>query len=122
MNDFSQRQRFDFYVDALNRDDMEGVAACYAPDLHMTDDQVDLRSGEAAMAFHRRFASRLELLNYVDRPGRIAAEIRWTLRAREHPTDPLATGETRTWASFTMIDIADGRFKRIRSAPCRAAP
>lgn len=122
MIDFSQRKRFDYYVDALNRDDMEGVAACYAPDLHMTDDQVDLRSGDAVMAFHRRFAARLDLLNYVDRPGRIAAEIRWTLHAREHATDPVARTETRTWTSFTMIDIADGCFTRIRSAPLRAAP
>lgn len=122
MSDFSQRQRFKFYLDALNRDDLEGVAACYAPDLHLTDDHVDLWSCDAVMAFHRRFTSRVELLNYVDRPGRIAAEIRWTLDARAHPTDPLTTGETRTWASFIMIDIADGRFTRIRSAPYRATP
>ncbi len=122
MTDISQRQRLDLYIAALNRDDLEDVAAFYAPALHMTDDQGGFQSGEAVMAFHRRFTSRLELLNYVDRPGRIAAEIRWTLRAREDLTDPLAKGETRTWVSFTMIDMADGRFTRIRSAPYKAAP
>lgn len=126
MTDISQRQRLDLYVDALNRDDLPGVAACYAPALHMTDDQVDCPSAEAAMAFHRRVALRPEILNYVDRPDRIAAEIRWTLRVRadapDHPAGPLAKGETRSWVSFTIIDMADGRFTRIRSAPYKAAP
>lgn len=122
MNDLSQRQRFELYIDALNRDDLPGVAASYAPDLHLTDDQTDCRSADAAMAYHHRVALRPEVLNYVDRPGRIAAEIRWTLRMREEAPGALGMGETRTWVSFTMIDIADGRFTRIRSAPHKAAP
>lgn len=122
MNDLSQRQRFELYIDALNRDDLPGVATCYAPDLHLTDDQTDCRSADAAMAYHHRVALRPEVLNYVDRPGRIAAEIRWTLRMREEAPGALGMGETRTWVSFTMIDIADGRFTRIRSAPHKAAP
>lgn len=126
MTDLSQRQRLDLYIDALNRDDLPGVATCYAPDLHMADDQGECRSVEAAMAFHRRASMRLEVLNYVDRPGRIAAELRWTLRALadipDHPAGSLTMGETRTWVSFTIIDMTDGRFARIRSAPYKASP
>lgn len=130
MTDISQRQRLDRYIDALNRDDLPGVAACYAPDLHMTDDYIDCRSADAAMAFHRRFSGlvtrTLEVLNHVDRPGRIAAEIRWTLRAladvADHPAGPLATGEIRTGVSFTIIDMADGGFTRIRAASYKATP
>ncbi len=125
MTDISQRQRLDLYIDALNRDDLAGVAACYRPTLQLSDPQMEYHAADAALAFHGRFIGRvtqvLAVLNYVDRPGRIAAEIRWTLTAEEdvpdHPTGPLERGEERTWISFTMIDMAGGRFARIRSAP-----
>ncbi|MFV3130863.1 nuclear transport factor 2 family protein [Niveispirillum sp. KHB5.9] len=130
MTESSQRRWFNHYIDALNRDDLDGIAACYAPDLHITDGQTDHRSADAAMDFHRRskglVTRTLEVLAYVDRPGRIAAEIGSILQAHEdvpdHPAGPLTRGERRTGVSFVIFDMADGRFTRIRSAPYKAAP
>lgn len=127
---FNQRQWFDDYIDALNRDALERVALFYAPDLHMTDGAVAHGSAAAVMGFHRQWRGRvrrtLALLGYVDRPGRIAAEISTVLEALsdvpDFPDAPLAAGERRATVSFVICDIADGRFTRIRTAPCKAAP
>ncbi|WP_173012822.1 nuclear transport factor 2 family protein [Niveispirillum sp. SYP-B3756] len=127
---FDQRQWFDDYIDALNRDDLERVATFYAPDLHMTDGAVEHHAATALMGFHRQWQGRvrrtLDLLGYVDRPGRIAAEISTALEALsdvpDFPDAPLAAGERRAMVSFVICDIADGRFTRIRAAPCKATP
>ena len=126
----NRRQWFDDYIAALNRDDLEAVAVFYAPDLHMTDGTAECQSARAAMENHRCFrgsvVQRLEVLTYIDRPGRIAAEIRKTEQALrdvpDFPGAPLTKGEQRASIGFVMYDIADGCFIRIRAAPYKAAP
>lgn len=130
MAEVNQRRWFDDYIAALNRDDLEAVAAFYAPDLHLTDGMIECRSARAAMEGHHRLRGRvmqrLEVVSYIDRPGRIAAEIRKTEQAQQDVPDfpgaPLAKGEQRTSIGFVMYDIADGCFIRIRAAPYKAAP
>lgn len=129
MTDMSLRRWFDHYIDACNRGDLDAVAGFYAADMQMTDDSASMASASAAMAYHQRFAGRatqtLEVLSYVDRPGRIAAEIRSTWRALvdvpDFPDAPLAQGDQRASVSFVIHDIADGHFTRIRSALYKAA-
>lgn len=130
MTDTDQRDWFNRYIDAQNRGDLAALAGFLAPDLHLTEDDMEYRSAQAVLDHYRQFQGRvrrtLTVLNYVDRPGRIAAEIRTTLEAPgdapDFPDVLLDDGGRRSVVSFVFHDIADGRFIRIRSAPCKAAP
>lgn len=130
MGDADQRAWFDRYIAALNRGDLTALAGFLAPDLHLTEDGREYRSAASVLDHHRLLQGRvrrtLTVLAYVDRPGRIAAEIRTTEEAlADAPAFPetmLAGGERRSNVSFVFFDIEEGRFTRIRSAPCKAAP
>lgn len=129
MSDTDQRAWFDRYIAALNRGDLGVLADFLAPDLHQTEDHVEFRSAQAVLDQLRQYQGRvrrtLTVVNYVGRPGRIAAEIRTTLQpladAPDFPAVLLEQGGQRTSVSFVFHDIVDGRFTRIRSAPYKAA-
>ncbi len=118
------RAWFERYLGAFNRSDFETLGAYYAHDIAFHGQAAQLRGREAVVDFYRMVKGRLdetiELLSFVGVPGRIAAELRTTLVARESwpdfPTGPLKAGEMRQAVSFVFYDIAEGRFARIRSA------
>lgn len=130
MTDHDQRRWFDRYIAVLNQGDLSAVAGFLAPDLHLTEGNAEYRSAAAVLDHHRRLLGRvrrtLAVLNYVDRPGRIAAEIRTSVEALadvpDFPEMLLADGDWPSGVSFVFFDIKDGRFTRIRSAPYKAAP
>lgn len=130
MGDTDQKGWFDRYIAALNRGDLTALAGFLAPDLHLTEDGREYRSAAAVLDHHRLLQGRvrrtLTVLNYADRPGRIAAEISTMEQAlADAPAFPetvLAGGERWSTVSFVFFDIEAGRFTRIRSAPCKASP
>jgi len=123
------RRWFERYLEAFNRSDFEAFGAYYADDVAFHGQAARLEGRDAVLDFYRTVKARLdetiELLSFVGVPGRIAAELRTTLTARERwpdfPTGPLETGEVRQSVNFVFYDLVGGRFARIRSARFSAA-
>jgi len=124
------RAWFERYINAFNNSDFDGFGAYYAEDVVFHGQAAQLAGREPVLAFYRGVKARLtetvEILSFVGAPGRIAAEIRTTLVARESwpdfPTGPLEAGEMRQSINFVLYDIIEGRFTRIRSARFTSLP
>ncbi len=122
----SLRTWFDGYITAFNARDFEGFGAYYADDVQFHGQAAQLAGRAAVLAFYRmvqaRLDERLTVLTFAGSEplGRIAAEVRTVLVAREDwpdmPTGAMRRGERRESVNFILYDIADGRFTRIRSA------
>lgn len=128
--DPGSRAWFEAYLAAFNRGDFAGFSAYYAPDVRFHGQAATLEGAPAVVAFYRQVRARIdetvELLSFVGTPGRIAAEIRTTLAAREDwpdfPTGALMKGQRRASINFAMYEIEGGLFTRIRSARFQSFP
>ena len=123
----ADRNWFQAYLDAFNRNDFDGFGDYYAPDVAFFGQAATLQGRDAVLAFYQtvkaRLEERLDLLTFHASADGIAAEIRTSLTALEDwpdfPTGAFVKGERRQSINFAFYDIVDGRFTRIRSARFR---
>jgi ketosteroid isomerase-like protein len=115
---------FRAYLAAFNRSDFDTLGAFYAAEVEFVGRAAQLRGREAVIRFYREVKSRvretLTLHGIVIGPRAIVADVETELYALadwpDFPTGPLVRGETRRSQNFIWYDVAEDRFRRIRSA------
>ncbi len=118
-------REFRAYIDAFNRGDTRTYGAYYTDDVTlMIADRRTLCGRQAIFDFYaatRATTTRtIEIVAVVTSEHLIAAELRSEFVATEDTpafiSGPLAAGDRLEIGSFAFYDLADGRFRRIRSA------
>lgn len=116
---------FRAYIDAFNRGDADAYGSYYTDDVTlMIADRRTLCGRQAILDFYAATrattARTIEVVDMIASDRLIAAELRSEFVAIADAPDfisgPLAAGDRLAIGSFAFYDLADGKFRRIRSA------
>jgi hypothetical protein len=112
-------QDFRDYIAAFNRNDFEGFGKYYANDVVFEGRGRHFKNREEVLSFYREVKKRMretitvrEVIVGPQGLAELFAFVDWP----EFVTGPIKKGETILTRNFAWYDIADGKFKHIRTA------
>lgn len=112
------------YIADFNRGDSAGYAACYAPDVVLTNGGGrELHGRDAIVAFYSAFRERadrtMELRGVVEGEQALAAALRSRFVAKVDGVElggaTLCAGDAFELQSMALYELADGLFRSIRA-------